>query len=350
MRTLVVKCRFRFVVFIAVLCLSVSSVSAIPLSQYNQSLDDAISRIDSIFEKDEDESDAEFEARCVHTIDTIRSELPQSQPVEFDGESWTADNTWLHTALDEALRVPVAERSDKLVSLQEQLRAIYAHTHELENAKTADNDKIAAKQRLESILERSEYASGPGGQSALGRLIHDIIVWLQKWLPQSSGMAPGNAKFISGIVYILVVAGATALIVYIGWLLFNRFRRPLKLKVRKKREARVVLGERLQPEQTASDLLSEAEALARSGDLRAAIRKGYIALLVELGDRNVISLAQHKTNRDYLRSVSNLPQLHPPLKKLTESFERHWYGFVQASPNDWQDFRAGYREALQTGN
>jgi hypothetical protein len=106
----------------------------------------------------------------------------------------------------------------------------------------------------------------------------------------------------------------------------------------------------LQPEATATDLLAEAEALARNGDLRAAIRKGYIALLVELGDRNVISLAQYKTNRDYLRAVTNRPQIHSPLKKLTESFERHWYGFVQATPDDWQNFRTGYREALQTGN
>jgi hypothetical protein len=51
-----------------------------------------------------------------------------------------------------------------------------------------------------------------------------------------------------------------------------------------------------------------------------------------------------------LRSVSNRPQLYSPLTKLTESFERHWYGYAQATPNDWQDFRAGYREALQTGN
>jgi hypothetical protein len=35
---------------------------------------------------------------------------------------------------------------------------------------------------------------------------------------------------------------------------------------------------------------------------------------------------------------------------LTNTFERHWYGLVQATPDDWQDFRAGYVAALQTGN
>jgi hypothetical protein len=140
------------------------------------------------------------------------------------------------------------------------------------------------------------------------------------------------------------------LLVYVGKILLTRFDRSRKRKTPKKRKARIVLGERLEPEQTSSDLLSEAEALARSGDLRAAIRKAYIALLVELGDRKVISLAQHKTNRDYLNSLRNIPQLHSRMRGLTDSFERHWYGFAQATPNDWQDFRAGYLSALQTGN
>ena len=109
------------------------------------------------------------------------------------------------------------------------------------------------------------------------------------------------------------------------------------------------MGERLEPDATATDLLSEAEALARQGDLRAAIRKAYIALLVELGDRKLISLAHHKTNRDYLNSLRSLPQLHSRMRGLTDSFERHWYGFVAATPNDWQDFRAGYLAALEGG-
>src|SRR6185436_16082051 len=116
----------------------------------------------------------------------------------------------------------------------------------------------------------------------------------------------------------------------------------------KEKKARIVLGERLEPEATSTDLLSAAEILARQGDLRAAIRKAYIALLVELGDRKLISLAQHKTNRDYLTSLRSLPQLHSRMRGLTESFERHWYGFASATPNDWQDFRASFLAALQT--
>ena len=47
---------------------------------------------------------------------------------------------------------------------------------------------------------------------------------------------------------------------------------------------------------------------------------------MELGERKIISLAQYKTNRDYLRAVVEVQPLYGDVKQLTESFERHWYG------------------------
>jgi len=106
------------------------------------------------------------------------------------------------------------------------------------------------------------------------------------------------------------------------------------------------MGETLDPDQTAVDLLTEAEGLARRGELRAAIRKAYIALLLELGDRKIISLAQHKTNRDYLRAVRDIEHLYGNVKQLTDSFELHWYGLAQATETDWLAFRSAYNRAL----
>ncbi len=106
------------------------------------------------------------------------------------------------------------------------------------------------------------------------------------------------------------------------------------------------MGETLAADQSARDLLSEAEAMARRGELRAAIRRAYIALLVELGDRKVISLAQYKTNRDYLRAMREIEPLYRNVKQLTDSFERHWYGLAQANETDWLQFRSAYDQAL----
>jgi hypothetical protein len=60
----------------------------------------------------------------------------------------------------------------------------------------------------------------------------------------------------------------------------------------------------------------------------------------------VIGLAQHKTNRDYLRDVRNRKELHQNMTNLTGSFERHWYGFDSTDEQDWEDFRQTYKQAV----
>jgi hypothetical protein len=209
--------------------------------------------------------------------------------------------------------------------------------------------KEQAKNRLENILKRPEYATGERGSNALARLLQDIGNWIEKFLPKRN-ISARRVSFISVIARIVVLAIAGLVIGYVLKIVLSWFLgRSEKPKRKKSKEPRIVLGERLEPDATATDLLAEAEALARQGDLRAAIRKAYIALLVELGERKLVSLAHHKTNRDYLNSLRSLPQVHSRMRGLTESFERHWYGFVAATPNDWQDFRAGYVATLEGG-
>lgn len=351
LKTVTVKYRLwpRLLLLVLVLCFACSRATAIPLSEYTSAIESAITDIGSLIDPDGHESDVDYQTRFTTSIGNVRTALPRNQQVELEKLTWTTDNSWLHATLDDLERANIEERPAKLKTVLDALNALNERVGELEDAQRVDEHKGASKQKLESILSRPEYASAAQGPNALTKLLRDLIRWIESLMPKQTEMAPGRARFISTAVIFAITGVAVLLIGYVIWLLFKRFWRPGKTKARKKREPRIVLGERLQPEQTSTDLLAEAEALARTGDLRAAIRKGYIALLVELGDRHLISLAQYKTNRDYLRSVSNVPQLHSPLKRLTESFERHWYGFAQATQNDWQDFRARYRETLQTG-
>jgi hypothetical protein len=104
-----------------------------------------------------------------------------------------------------------------------------------------------------------------------------------------------------------------------------------------------VLGESVAADETAADLLTEAERLARAGDLRGAMRKAYIAVLCELGDRKILRLAPHKTNRDYLRALSDNARLFQTVQPLTNAYERHWYGLIPASETDWREFHQGVK-------
>ena len=334
------------VLFTVLLFVCPASVAAIPISEYEQNIKKAISSLEMLVTVEEGESEIPDydEDELNQTIEQVRATLPRNQTVESDGEVYNVDNTWLHQALDELKQE--AYRSERILQFVARLKAVESRLAERQTQIQTLESKDAAKKRLETILARPEYASAAKGPNALQRLLRDFIEWLKKFLPQPRTAQTGSGEWFIIVVKVLVGIAAVALAFFLIKLLIGRFKRSKRIKPRKKKEPRIVLGERLEPEQTATDLLSEAEALARSGDLRAAIRKAYIALLVELGDRKIISLAQHKTNRDYLNALRGLPPLHSRMRGLTDSFERHWYGFAEANQNDWQNFRDGYLAAL----
>lgn len=330
-----------------VLLVACTNVVAVPLSNYHQNIKRAIATLEPLTQIDDDADVDDIETQFEESSKTVRSILPEHETVEFEGDSYTVDNSWLHKSLDELDQS--ANRSNKLAQVLATLRALEARVADRQSPGSLVDSKEQAKGRLENILKRPEYNTGARGSNALARLLQDLMNWLEKFLPKRN-FGTGGAGFISVIAQFFVLALAVAVIVYVlkivlSWFL-GRSKKPRRKKIK---EPRIVLGETLAPDATATDLLAEAEALARQGDLRAAIRKAYIALLVELGERKLVSLAHHKTNRDYLNSLRNQPQIHSRMHGLTESFERHWYGFVTATPNDWQDFRAGYLATLEGG-
>lgn len=330
-----------FGVLFGFLFLFASDVAAIPISEYQENLKTAIGELQRL-------QDSGLNHDSKESLDSIRTTLPKHQTVEFEGEVYDVDNSWLHKDLDELQQSD--DPAAKAGLIMWSLTAIEERVEERQNkGERSGENKDWAKTRLESILARPEYATNqPSGPNALMRLLQDFARWLAKWMPKQRSVNPGRIDWIILIAEIIVIGLALLVIGYVLKTVIVWFSgRSITPRERKTREPRIVLGERLEPEATATDLLSDAEKLALQGDLRAAIRKAYIALLVELGDRKVISLAHHKTNRDYLNSLRSVPQLHSRMRGLTDSFERHWYGFASATPNDWQDFRAGYVAALQ---
>ena len=337
-------------VLAALLFLYPLQVNALPISQYQQNLQRAITALDTLSVIDENETADDIVKRLTQTIEGIRVLLPEHQTVETGTDTCEVDNSWLHNNLKDVDKMEPEQQTRRIKEVLETLRALETRVAEVQNSGRLLENKEQAKNRLDSILARPEYVTGARGQSALVRLLQDFMRWLEKLFPKRRNVDPGRVDIAGWIARILIIGLAAFVLLYVIKILLQRFQRSGSVKVKKKREPRIVLGERLEPEATATDLLAEAEALARQGDLRAAIRKAYIALLVELGERKLISLAHHKTNRDYLNSLRTIPQLHSQMRGLTDSFERHWYGFASATANDWQDFRTAYLAALRSGN
>ncbi len=93
-------------------------------------------------------------------------------------------------------------------------------------------------------------------------------------------------------------------------------------------EARLNLDDEEESEPLTSDAaFDKAQTLSRVGDYRAAVRYLYISSLLLLDERDIMRYDRSKTNREYLRSVVNSPELAQPLSEVIEVFDNVWYGY-----------------------
>ena len=339
-----VSISFAVLVMLACFC----CVSAATLAEYRRRVSDAIVAVQQLqlAYTSEDPSLREQSRKAI--LARLRVLLPPKETVFHEGQSVAVDNSWLHEALDEYEKnFGRQAQNEMLAHVGERLLALGQRLDEVQKG-TGAAHKDEDKGRLAEILRRPEYQLQAAEGSAIGRLLERFLRWLASLFPKTKPIQPGSSRALSGIAQLIVIVVSLAAIAFLVWKFVPRYLRN-RAKKKPKRKARIVLGERLEPDQTSADLLAQAEALARGGDLRAAIRKAYIAFLCELGDRRVISLAQHKTNRDYLNAVRERASLHTSMRGLTNSFEIHWYGFVPATPDDWTNFRASYQRAINSG-
>lgn len=353
MRTMI-SSRSRFFAAFALTCVfgPLTIAIAATLDDYQHRVTAAAALIEELRGAGEDESNPQPETFITTNLIRVRQMLPAKETVVLEGLSVPVDNAWLHEELTTYEKTRgTLKRSESLARIAERLRAIDERIQEIYRRKIdAASDKDAEKGRLAEILRRPEYVSKAPEGSALERLLERILRWLAKLFPQVKPMQPGGGSpWISNVAQILVVGICLAAIAFLIWRFGPRLMQGRRKK-KTKREARIILGERLEPDQTSADLLAQADVLARNGDLRSAIRKAYIALLCELGDRKLIHIAQSKTNRDYLYSVRDKGSLYSSMRKLTTTFELHWYGLVPAGENDWNDFRNNYQKTLRTGS
>jgi hypothetical protein len=97
----------------------------------------------------------------------------------------------------------------------------------------------------------------------------------------------------------------------------------------------------LADERTAADQLPEdgwlklARELLASGELRLALRAYYLASLAHLAERNLITIAPHKSNRDYefelRRRAHTAPAVLPLFSENVSTFDRVWYGLHEVT-------------------
>lgn len=340
--------------FIFIFSFLAADIFAANLSEYRQRVRQARESLEVILFAEQDEYNrAENAASEREAIDRTLGTLTSKEKIEWQGGSVEAENLWLAEKLKEfreekdqaKKRVVLNGIIERLAALENKLDEILGNKSGASPPRGKDEDK----QKLAEILRREEYQKpAPKQENLIQRKWREFREWLRKNFPKSDPVAAPSEEGVKSVSVVMQFVLFGVVLAIIGYL-FYRFapflRERFKRRVKTASDERIILGEKLAADETSENLFAEAERLARQGDLRGAIRKGYIALLCDLSDRKIIGLARHKTNRDYLRDVRGMRELHDDLRNLTGSFERHWYGLTATGAEDWQAFRDKYQTA-----
>jgi hypothetical protein len=327
-------------------------INAKTFNQYKETIRQLKIEFAALLVPGEDFSDEETSKNIEAVFERTLKLLPAEEKVEVEATTFDVNNKWIAEKIEE-YNIDEKTSEDReliLTSIYERLEAIELKLKELENSLKSETGKDSEKRKLSEILKREEFQKPEVEEESL---LQKIWNWFDEWMnenfrPQTTKPLPpsnfGSIAYIMQILLYGIIIGIIGFLIYkFAPFLVKKFR---ERERREKKKERYILGEKLAADETSENLFSEAETLALQGNLREAIRKGYIALLFELSERKLIGLAKHKTNRDYLRSVQTKRELYENMNGLTSNYERHWYGFENADETDWNDFKVNYKKAL----
>jgi hypothetical protein len=187
-----------------------------------------------------------------------------------------------------------------------------------------------AGQRAFDYREAKPDLSPPS--SAWQRFWRRVFTWLRSLLGGPS--APSYDGFWRWIIYGLL--GAAVVFVVLKLLEVDLTR------VFGRAPRRAALGyETLSENIHELDFPAQLRAAEEAGNLRLAVRLGYLALLKQLSDGDLIEWQPDKTNQAYLRELaSQRPALRPAFAEATRQFEYVWYGELALTPPLYAEVRA----------
>jgi len=338
---------------VVVLFAATFAFAAAPVSDYLQRLERAVEIVGELTAEETEEKPLPVNL-VIARLTSVKQLLPAREDVESRGRVVRVDNAWLHEAIENVIKEAggdVEQRYSRLTDIERGLDYLREQVKLGMAPQAASNQDARAK--IESILARAEYHPAVVEESSLkrwARMAREFLAALLRRLFGSGSRQDSPSPDAGSVVFFrAVVILATVAALLFGLYKLARLRRG-RLKPEQETEVREVLGEEIAEDLTAADLLSHATDLARRGDYRAAIRRAYIAVLVEMEQRGKLRLHKSKTNRDYLNALRAERQIHTSFSVMTGTFEHVWYGEGRADEDQFNQFISGYRETTRTGD
>jgi hypothetical protein len=226
-------------------------------------------------------------------------------------------------------------------------------------------DRAAAHAKLDEILHQPQFTAwqlrqsgasikDAGLESLADRLenslkgmlddLRDFIKWLFRgrptptaWRPTGSGSLPFIFKVLGWtVIAIIALFVAIILIRLIG-------AQPTQVttaRILSRAEARQAIESGDALAMGALDWMDEARRLAEEKDFRAVYRALYLALLSGLHTAGKIEHNRNRTNWTYVNHYRGPAEERERFSRLTDLFDRVWYGHKSAQGNSLDRLRA----------
>lgn len=171
------------------------------------------------------------------------------------------------------------------------------------------HDADEVRSAADDVLGRPEFRRP--GPTLLQRIRNWIVERVEQALGAVLGRGPG--QLVAWIVLLVALAVVAFLVI--------RFSRGMTPDATRRRQR--VVERRRSPE----EWRAEADAHARAGRWREAVRFRYRALVAELGVRGVVDDVPGRTAGEYRREVArSVPEVAPAFSQASDLFETVWYG------------------------
>jgi hypothetical protein len=190
---------------------------------------------------------------------------------------------------------------------------------------------------LQEILAQPQFQWPEDTPSPIQEWISTLLQKLQEFLRQFQTEGDGSINIpILGDLLTWIGAGLLALVlIYSLRGLFRDFVAEAELQPAGLAEAELL---------TANSAFNRAQDFSNSGDFRTAVRYLYLSLLLMLEERGLLRYDRSKTNREYLRSVAQQPELAATLRDIIDVFDRVWYGFQKLDETAYARYAAQVKD------
>ncbi|HEX3722665.1 MAG TPA: DUF4129 domain-containing protein [Nitrolancea sp.] len=228
----------------------------------------------------------------------------------------------------------------RLTDAERQLSALLGQIDQALASGSSATADSAASASLRQVLARSEFRPKSSRESRsffgwlfakVGRVFRPVSRPIGRFIAAATRWVSRAGSLWSVVA---IVVGLTALVALLIWAI-RGLRHVFGPAVA--RFPMAINGER----PSAVNLRAEAESMAQRRSYRLAIRALYLAALLRLDELGALSFERALTNREVLRAArtGGSAQLFDQLAPLVERFDRHWYGAVSCTEDDYQEFR-----------